>query len=245
MSQPASSSRTPRVFVPILALVVLAGLGLSGLGGGEPAPDATPSAGTGRPSADGGQAPATAGTIPDMARREPGDPRAIGEVDAPVVMVEWSDFQCPFCGRFARETAPELVERYVEDGTLRIEWRDFPYLGPESTQAALAGRAAAAQGAFWAFHDAVFAEAIQPNTGALDRPTLLAMAAEAGLDVAAFEQTMDDPATADAVQREFDEAQRLGINGTPAFLINGRPVLGAQPLETFVQAIEAAIGAGA
>ena len=65
---------------------------------------------------------------------------ALGDVDAPVVMISYSEFQCPFCGKYARDTEPILVEKYVDSGVLRIEWRDFPYLGPESTTAAQAGR---------------------------------------------------------------------------------------------------------
>jgi hypothetical protein len=106
-------------------------------------------------------------------RRDAGDPLALGDVDAPVVMVNYSEFQCPFCGKFARDTEPELIEQYVEDGTLRIEWRDFPYLGPESTRAAPAGRAAAAQGRFWDFHDALFADQPPPNSGKLTEDHLV------------------------------------------------------------------------
>src|SRR5699024_10940926 len=95
-------------------------------------------------------------------RREAGDPLAMGDVDAPVVLIEYSDFQCPFCGKFARDIAPEIVDKYVEEGIVRIEWRDFPYLGDDSWKGAKAGRAAAAQDKFWQFHDALYAD--QPKT---------------------------------------------------------------------------------
>lgn len=235
-----SPFRRSRLLLPIVALVALAGLGLANLGSGDPRPDTERTAPETSAPDDLAASPGTAGGSPDMARREDRDPRALGDVDAPVVMVEWADFQCPFCGRFARETQPELVARYVEEGVLRIEWRDFPYLGPESTDAALASRAAAEQGAFWEFHEAVYAEVFRPNTGELSRENLLRVAADLGLDRAAFEATMDDPATAQAVQQEFAEARELGITGTPAFLVDGRPVLGAQPLDRFVELVEAA-----
>lgn len=107
-----------------------------------------------------------------MARRMKDDPMALGRADAPVVLVEYSDFQCPFCGRFARTTAPVLIRKYVEKGTLRIEWRDFPYLGPESRVGARAGRAAAEQGRFWELHDAMYADQ-QPRTAGGSRSLTL------------------------------------------------------------------------
>src|SRR5665647_3073023 len=150
-----SRSRWTSIGVPVAVLVlvgVLAALVLgSRAGASVGSAEAAPSAGS-------SQAPS-----PDEARRKPGDPYAKGRVDAPVVMVMWSEFQCPFCGRFARETEPTLVKRFVDTGILRIEWRDFPYLGQDSQTAAIAGRAAAAQDKFWAFHDAVYAPVHRPS----------------------------------------------------------------------------------
>ncbi|GHJ59804.1 hypothetical protein NOK12_23220 [Nocardioides sp. OK12] len=180
-----------------------------------------------------------------LPRREKGDPMALGDVDAPVVMVSYSEFQCPFCGKFARDTEPELVEKYVEDGTLRIEWRDFPYLGQESATAALAGRAAAAQGRFWEFHDAMYADQPSPNSGAIDQDYLDAVAEDIGLDVADFRRDMSSPQAQQAMADDFTEGQRIGVTGTPAFIINGQPVIGAQPTATFEQVIEDAADAAA
>ncbi|MCQ3971414.1 DsbA family protein, partial [Klebsiella pneumoniae] len=92
-------------------------------------------------------------------------PLSLGEDDAPVVMVMYSEFQCPFCGKFARDTEPELVERFVDEGILRIEWRDLPYLGEESLTAVAAGRAAADQDAFWPFAARLYADQAPPNSG--------------------------------------------------------------------------------
>ncbi|MFC5997650.1 DsbA family protein [Quadrisphaera sp. GCM10027208] len=230
------------------ALVVAALVGTGGSAGDTAAPAASPSEDAGAGAAGDADAAPGDGTdeqsvdeaIAALAHRDEGDPYALGDVDAPVVMIEWSDFQCPFCGRFARETKPELVEQYVEDGVLRIEWRDFPYLGEESRTAALAGRAAAEQDAFWEFHDALFAEQASPNSGQLDADRLVGLAEELGLDVEAFAAAMDDPANAEAVDADFTEGQMLGITGTPTFLVGTQPVVGAQPLEVFQQAIEAA-----
>jgi protein-disulfide isomerase len=173
-----------------------------------------------------------------VTRREAGDPLAKGAVDAPVVIVEYSDFQCPFCGRFARETAPVLEQEYVDEGLVRIEWRDFPYLGPESTLAAQAGRAAAAQDRFWQFHDAMYADQPAPNSGSLTEERLVEVAREVGLDVDRFRRDLASESVAAAVQDDFTEGQSIGVTGTPAFLVNGRPVMGAQPVEVFRQLID-------
>ncbi len=175
-----------------------------------------------------------------LVHRVPDDPLAMGDADAPVAMIMWSDFQCPFCGRFARETEPVLIDRFVGDGTLRLEWRDFPYLGEQSPLAAQAGRAAAEQDAFWAFQDTVCALGLPPNSGQLTTERLTGIAADLGLDVDRFTATMQSREVVDAVAADFAEGQALGITGTPAFLVNGRPIMGAQPTDVFVEAIEQA-----
>lgn len=178
--------------------------------------------------------------FPDEARRIPGDPYAQGRINAPVVMVMWSEFQCPFCGRFARNTEPALVKQFVDTGILRIEWRDFPYLGPDSTTAAIAGRAAAAQNKFWAFHDAVYATQHRVNQGDLDAAHLRNYAVKAGLDMSRYDADMKAKKSAPQVQADLSEGIALGITGTPAFLINGNPILGAQPTNVFISMIEQA-----
>jgi protein-disulfide isomerase len=175
-----------------------------------------------------------------MARRHPGDAMALGRPDAPVVMVSYSEFQCPFCGRFARDTEPTLVKEYVDKGILRIEWRDFPYLGEESLTAARAGRAAAAQGKFWQFHDAMYAAQLPPNSGRLTPAYVTKIAARIGLDTARFAKDLGSAEFTGAIQRDFQEGQAIGVTGTPAFIINGRPVIGAQPTAEFVRVIEQA-----
>lgn len=90
-----------------------------------------------------------------LQRRESCDPFAMGRADAPIVMVKHEDYRCPSCSKFTADVEPQLIERYVEDGTLRIERRDFPVFGEEPLEMAKAGRAAARQGKFWEFHDVV------------------------------------------------------------------------------------------
>ncbi|GAB2743049.1 DsbA family protein [Nocardioides pakistanensis] len=239
-SGPARNKATVPIVVAVVAAlitgVMLLAPALAGGGGNESeAPVAGVSRDGSRPPVDGESDPFAA-----LVRRDADDPMALGEVDAPVVMINYSEFQCPFCGKFARDTKPELVQKYVEDGTLRIEWRDFPYLGPESTTAAQAGRAAGAQGKFWEFHDAMFADQQPPNSGKLTEEYLVGVAKEAGLDAEQFAKDLKSDAVAAAVQKDFQEGQSIGVTGTPAFLVNGQPIMGAQPTEVFAEAIEQA-----
>lgn len=162
---------------------------------------------------------------------------AVGQADAPVLMIMYSEYQCPYCGRHATETQPTLIESYVDTGVLRIEWRDFPFLGEESFLAANAGRAAADQDAFWEYTDRLFAEQARPNSGHFTPEYLTQVAADLGLDTTRFAQIMNDPATAAAVDADRDEGVSYSVTGTPAFFINGQFISGAQPLEVFVEVI--------
>lgn len=177
-----------------------------------------------------------------VARRDAADPLAMGRVDAPVVMVEYSDFQCPFCRTFGRKIEPELIARYVDQGVLRIEWRNFALFGPESENSARAAWAAGQQGRFWEFHNTLMANAPeQKNTGALTPDRLAELAEQAGVaDLAKFRADQQSAAASAATQKDAAEAYSLGASSTPTFLINGRPVLGAQPVEQFAAVIEAA-----
>lgn len=234
------SDRRKSLVVPLtiaaVALVALVATLIGPLGSddtGDPASGTSSSQ-----SGDSGRAPDD--TWEQLVRRESDDPMALGEVDAPVVMLSYSEFQCPFCGKFARDSEPALIEKYVEDGTLRIEWRDFPYLGAESTTAAQGGRAAAAQDSFWAFHDEMYANQLPPNSGDLDEDYLAGIAEKLGLDVEQFRADMKSKATEQAIAKDFSDGQAIGVTGTPAFVINGVPVIGAQPTEVFEKTIEQA-----
>ncbi|MGW7054419.1 DsbA family protein [Streptomyces sp. NPDC054887] len=183
-----------------------------------------------------------AGLYPELAklaRRDRDDPLAQGRTDAPVVLIEYADFKCGYCGKFARDTEPALVKKYVEDGTLRIEWRNYPIFGKESDAAARAAWAAGRQGRFWQFHAAAYAEGAKEK--GFGQARLEALAEEAGVkDIARFTRDAGSGAAAEAVKADQEEAYRLGATSTPSFLVNGRPIAGAQPAGTFTQAIEAA-----
>ena len=239
-------SRARSLLVPGLLLLAVVALGLAAFAGttdedapaGEaPSGEQTSDAPSGEQTGDA-EAAREAGE--QLTRRDPDDPRALGDADAPIVMIEWSDFQCPFCASFALETMPELVDEYVDDGTLRFEWRDFPVLGEDSMTAAMAGQAAAQQGAFFEMHDEIFAREWERNTGELSIESLTEVAGELGLDSDRFEQDMQDPDLEQAVRADLQLGQQLGFTGTPAFVINGRSMIGGQPTDTFRQVIDQA-----
>ena len=182
--------------------------------------------------------PEEAPDFPDLARRLEDDPAALGAVDAPVVMVEFADYRCPFCGVFARDMQPQLIQDYVEPGLLRIEWRDTPIFGEESVDGAVAARAAGAQGMFWEYYDALFAYEGSGHQS-LPRERLLEIAQEIGVpDLSQFESALDDEDLLTEVGMDYTESQSVGVYSTPAFLIGGTPILGAQPYEVFQEAIE-------
>jgi protein-disulfide isomerase len=133
---------------------------------------------------------------------------------------------------------PELIEKYVKDGTLRIEWRDFPYQGQESVNAALAARSAQAQGKFWEYHDMLYHNQSSGNSGGYSDENLVALAREMGLDTQRFERDFESARYGGTVQADFQEGQNLGISGTPTFFINDNILVGFQPLGVFERAIE-------
>jgi protein-disulfide isomerase len=155
-----------------------------------------------------------------------------GAAEAPVTVVEFSDYHCPFCKR-AQTTITQILERYP--GKVRHVYRDFPVdaLHPQARQAAEGARCAHDQGKFWDYHDVLFASTPHAAPGDLRKYAELV-----GLDVPAFEQCVSAGTHRAAVQRDIDEGRRLGVSGTPAFFINGRSLTGAQPLETFARVIE-------
>ena len=128
------------------------------------------------------------------------------------------------------------MRKYVDNGTLRIEWRDFPYLGQESVNAALAARAAQAQGKFWEYHDLLY----KNQAAGFSDEQLISLAREAGLDVRKFETDFKSGKFEGEVARDFEQGQSAGISGTPAFDVNGQVIVGLQSLQTFEQVIEQA-----
>ncbi|MEU9142311.1 thioredoxin domain-containing protein [Streptomyces sp. NPDC048349] len=195
-----------------------------------------PSGGTGGSGASAAARPDPAAELKALARREPGDKLAVGRADAPVVLIEYSDFKCGYCGKFARDTEPALVKKYVEDGTLRIEWRNFPIFGADSEAAAKAAWAAGQQDRFAAFHAAAYADGAKEK--GFGEARLVELAEQAGVpDLERFRKDMAGEQAAAALKEDQDEGHRIGVTSTPSFLVNGQPIAGAQPLDAFTAAI--------
>lgn len=184
----------------------------------------------------------TSGPLGEQSRRAANDPLALGSTDAPIVMVVFSDYRCPFCGRYSRVSEPELVERFVNTGQMRIEWRDLPLFGDASVLAARAGRAAAEQGLFWEFNQTVFANAPEAGHHDLTPERLLSFARQVGVpDIARFEADMLSDKYDAAIASDAMQAQALNLSGTPSFIIDGHPVVGAQPTQMFTTVIHQAL----
>jgi protein-disulfide isomerase len=129
---------------------------------------------------------------------------------------------------------PKLYKEFVKDGTLRIEWRDFPYRGQASVNAAVAARAAQAQGRFWEYHDLLS----DSQFSGFSDENLTELAREAGLDTQRFESDYRSGRYERSVRADFQQGLNAGVNGTPTFFINGKMLVGLQPVGVFENAIE-------
>ncbi|MBI3327594.1 MAG: DsbA family protein [Nitrospinae bacterium] len=164
-----------------------------------------------------------------------GEGPTLGAPDAPVTIIEFSDFQCSFCKKFWQGTIPRLKETYVKPGRVRIVYRHLAILGEHSVQAALAAECAGEQRKFWDYHDQLFgAQGPLPYT----RAKLLGYASGLNLDGDAFSQCLESGKYAKKVERETRAGQLLGARGTPTFFMNGQLLIGAHPFETFQAIIQ-------
>lgn len=210
------------------------------------------SASTGAGSGAEAGAPAEAGSCPAPERRDPADPMALGDIEAPVVIAEWTDFRCPYCGVFSRDTLPVLIEEYVETGKVRLEVHDVDFIdGEVSARVAVAARAAGEQDRYFEYLFEVY-DAMRQDRPAITDELLLDYAERAGVrDLARFAADLDDPELREAVRASSEQAKQLGVGSVPFFAdTEGCGVLqGAQPFEEFRDfldgAVEAAQGAGA
>jgi protein-disulfide isomerase len=158
--------------------------------------------------------------------------RSLGPVGAPVTLVEFSDYHCPFCKR-VEETVAQILSRY--GNKVKFVFKDFPIdqLHPQARKAHEAARCAADQAKFWEYHKLLFDGAPESTPDQLK-----ASAEQAGLDVSAFNQCISQGKHQIAIQKEVDEGWSLGVNSTPTFFINGRPLSGALPIQNFIQLID-------
>jgi protein-disulfide isomerase len=151
----------------------------------------------------------------------PGAAPVLGDAGAPVLIEVWADYQCPYCALLTHAVEPAIVREYVESGQARLVYRDFAFLGEESGQAAGAARCAGQQGAYWRFHDLLFASQQGENQGAFAPKNLMQLAGFAGLDTQAFATCMTDGATVKAATAETEEGRKLGVESTPTLHVVG------------------------
>lgn len=167
----------------------------------------------------------------------PDDDPFKGPEDAPVIIIEFSDFQCPFCERFYNATLNSLLKNY--EGKVKFVYRDFPIssIHPHAQKAAEAGECAHEQGAFWKMHDKIFEN--QEVWSSVGPPEFKKYAREIGLDAAKFDSCLDSGKYKDEVEKDLKDGTAAGVTGTPTFFINGQRLVGAQPLSAFVSMIDA------
>lgn len=156
-----------------------------------------------------------------------------GNPDAKVLMVEFSDFQCPFTKRFYMNSFGKIEKEYIENGKLKFVFRDFP-LGfhPQAKIAAMACECAGRQDKYWKMFDKLL------NASSLEVESLKEFAKDLKLNTKIFDKCLDNQQTKDEVENDFQEGQKFGVGGTPAFFINGRKIEGAMPFEIFKQIID-------
>ncbi len=202
--------------------------------GGTPVPTQTVS--NDQPAAQAPVAQAPVATQPPQYTRydipTDGFP-SIGPEDAPIVIVEFSDFQCPFCKRFFDETYKPLLAAYPDK--IRFVYRNLPLtsIHAEAFPAAEAAMCANDQNSFWQYHDKIFERQAE-----LGQPAYLQFATDLGLDLSAFQECLGSNRYNEFIQKDMDFAATLGVQSTPTFFINGLALVGAQPLSAFTQLID-------
>ncbi len=171
----------------------------------------------------------------------------LGNANAKVTLIEYGDYQCPYCGEFFSQTEPQIIQNYVNTGKVRFVFRDFAFLGPESTAASEAAQCAEDQNKLWAYHDALYAGKVadaakggQEDDGFFSTAELLKLGQQVGLNMATFTSCVNNNTDAGIVAQEKSAAAAAGINSTPTFLINGTMIEGAEPYSVFQQALDSA-----
>lgn len=200
-----------------------------------------PSAPSPQPTAGGDQFPTVNVNMKALAD----DDAYLGDANAPLTIVEFSDFQCPFCKRFFTDTEAQLINTYVKTGKARLVYRDFPLGFHVNAQIASEGsECAKKQGKFWEMHDAIFKASQADGTG-IASADLKNIAVSLGLDATKFNTCLDSGETSSEVQKDLADGQAAGVQGTPSFFIgktdgsSAQMIAGAYPFSAFQQIIGA------
>ncbi len=169
------------------------------------------------------------------------DDSVLGDPKAPVTIVEFSDYQCPFCTRFYEDTEKQIYEKYIKTGKVKFVYRDFPLSFHQNAQKAAEGaECAGEQGKYFEMHNKMFDKSQADGTG-IAVADLKTYAKELSLDTAKFNDCLDSGKMASEVQKDMADGAAAGVQGTPGFFVNGVEVSGAQPFSVFQQVIEAAL----
>lgn len=166
-----------------------------------------------------------------------GDDAVQGDADAPVTIIEYSDYQCPYCARFWSQTLPQIEKEYIATGKAKLVFKDFPLgfhqYAQKASEATECVRAQGGDRAYWEMHDKLFA-----NQAQLNDANILKLAKEVGYDVS---DCLKKETFRAEVLADMEAGKALGVTGTPAFFVNGKLISGAQPFSVFKQAIDAAL----
>ncbi len=166
--------------------------------------------------------------------------RVLGDANAPVLIEAWEDYQCPICKQANATVLAQIDKNYIATGKARLEFRNYAFLGAESTAAAEAAECAAEQNKFWPYHDALYDAQRAENSGAFATGKLKVLAMTASLDRASFNACVDDHRYKDVVASEKTAGMGLGVNATPTFFVNGKRIADWRDYDAFAAAIEKA-----
>jgi len=165
----------------------------------------------------------------------------LGDKNAPVTIIEFSDFQCPFCRKLYKETLPQIKKEYIDTGKAKFVYRDFPLAFHSAAMPAAQGAECADdQGKFWEMHDKIFEEQEKQGSGTVQftADDVKKWAGEIGLNTSEFSQCLNSEKYKSEVEKDIADGTAVGVRGTPATFINGRLVSGAQPFPAFKTIID-------
>lgn len=232
-----SKDRFLAISIIVAAIIIGGSVVFATMRGGSPNPAATG-------PIQNAPAPTAQAPLPPIGGRDV----ILGNPNAPVTLIEYGDYQCPFCGRVFTQVEPQLRTDYINTGKVKMVFRNFQFLGQESVAAGEAAECAEDQNKFWDYHDALYAAKIKDvsnggseNDGFFSRAKFLKLAQQVGLNVPLFTACIDSNKYADQIQKDRDAANAIGVNSTPTSYVNGQEILGAQPYSAFQTVIEAAL----
>lgn len=188
-------------------------------------------------------------TSPQKYNVSAGNLPTLGGANAKVLVVEWADYQCPFCKQYFQNVEAQLKKDYIDSGKIKYAFRDFPFLGQastdpagdESVNSANATRCANEQGKFWDYHDYLYNHQGQENQGAFSKDNLKKFAQALSLNTDQFNGCVDSNKYNSDVTKDLSAGRTVGVNGTPTVYVNGVQIVGSQPYDVFKTEIDKAL----